>query len=91
MAVFCSAISSLVGYGASLRVFGRSGFYPISVDTAMPTRGSATFKDWYNLHLAPLSISLLWTGRMPIPQENSLFVEQASCLLLIIVQDVIPI
>ncbi|WP_445173560.1 hypothetical protein, partial [Microcoleus sp.] len=28
------------------------------------------------------------TGKMPVPQENSLFVEQASCLFLRMVQDV---
>src|SRR6476469_5732823 len=36
-------------------------------------------------HLAPLSIKLLWVGRMPkpySPQENLVFVEQAnSCLV----------
>ncbi|XZN91089.1 MAG: hypothetical protein ACM65M_26425 [Microcoleus sp.] len=33
MAVFCFAISSLVGCGTSLGVFGRSAFYAISVGT----------------------------------------------------------
>jgi hypothetical protein len=40
-----------------------------------------------NSHLAPFSR----TGKMPVPQESSLFVEQASCLfiksLLRMVQD----
>ncbi|CAA9352782.1 hypothetical protein AVDCRST_MAG84-2955, partial [uncultured Microcoleus sp.] len=27
-----------------------------------------------------------WAGRMPTPQENALFVEQASCLFLTMVQ-----
>ena len=36
MAVFCAAVSSLVGCGTSLGVFGRSAFYAISVDTAIP-------------------------------------------------------
>ena len=31
-----------------------------------------------NSHLAPFSR----TGKMPVPKENSLFVEQASCLLI---------
>jgi hypothetical protein len=35
-----------------------------------------------------LSISLLWTAKMPVPQENLLFVEQARCLFLRMVQDV---
>ena len=37
--------------------------------------------------VAELDINL-WTGRMPIPQENLIFVEQASCLFLKMVQDV---
>ena len=43
-------------------------------------------------HKNPVSgfdpISYLGTGKMPIPQENSLFVEQASCLFLRMVQDI---
>jgi len=49
------------------------------------------FKFWdfgFNWDVAPLSISLLWTAKMPVPQENLLFVEQASCLFLRMVQDV---
>ena len=42
----------------------------------------------FSSHLAQFSISLSRTGRMPIPQDNSLFVEQASCLFLSMVQDV---
>ncbi|MBE9093959.1 2-succinylbenzoate--CoA ligase [Tychonema sp. LEGE 07203] len=38
-------------------------------------------------HLAPFSISILGAGKMPPPQSNSLFVEQASCLFLRMVQD----
>src|SRR5919199_3508257 len=34
--------------------------------------------EYLNLHLAPFSISLFWAGRMPTPQENSLFVERAG-------------
>ncbi|MEG3837451.1 hypothetical protein QUB36_23710 [Microcoleus sp. AT8-B1] len=39
-------------------------------------------------HLAPFSITCLGTGKMPVPQENSFFVERASCPLLTMVQDV---
>ncbi|MEG4573453.1 hypothetical protein QUA56_12270 [Microcoleus sp. N3A4] len=42
----------------------------------------------YFLYLAPFSISLLGTGKMPVPQENLLFVERASCPFLRIMQDV---
>src|SRR4028119_2129769 len=38
-----------------------------------------------NRDVAPFSTRLLWAGRMPTPQENSLFVEQASCLFFIMV------
>jgi len=38
--------------------------------------------------ILPVSSSFLWAGRMPTPQENLLFVEQASCLFLRMVQDV---
>ncbi|MEG4288624.1 type II toxin-antitoxin system death-on-curing family toxin [Microcoleus sp. C2C3] len=41
-----------------------------------------------NLYLAPFSISLLGTGKMPVPQENLLFVERASCPFLRMLQDV---
>ena len=42
----------------------------------------------YNWYVAPLSINLLWTGILPVPPEHLSFVEQASCLLLTIVQEV---
>ena len=37
-------------------------------------------------HLAPFSITCLGTGKMPVPQENSFFVERASCPFLTMVQ-----
>jgi len=42
----------------------------------------------YNSYVAPVSINLLWTGKMPVKRENLSFVEQASCLLLTMVQDI---
>ncbi|MEG3925278.1 hypothetical protein [Microcoleus sp. T3_D1] len=36
----------------------------------------------------PQENSLFVERKMPVPQENSLFVEQASCLFLRMVQDV---
>src|SRR4028119_1285800 len=38
-----------------------------------------------NRDVTPFSTRLLWAGRRPTPQENSLFVEQASCLFFIMV------
>jgi hypothetical protein len=32
----------------------------------------------FNSHLAPFSITCLGRGKMPVPQENSFFVERAG-------------
>jgi hypothetical protein len=42
------------------------------------SRSSQLYSLLVNSHLAPFSR----TGKMPVPQENSLFVEQASCLFI---------
>jgi hypothetical protein len=42
------------------------------------SRSTQLYSLLVNSHLAPFSR----TGKMPVPQENSLFVEQASCLFI---------
>jgi len=43
-------------------------------------------KNCSNFYIAPFSISLSGAGRMPTPQEKLIFVEQAGCLFLRMVQ-----
>ena len=42
------------------------------------TRYSAPYLVYLASHFAPFSITCLGTGKMPVPQENSFFVERAG-------------
>jgi len=51
--------------------------FPLSLEPQHPSVESVKLTP-----RAPFSISFLWAGRMPTPQENAVVVEQASCLFL---------
>ncbi|HSF72179.1 MAG TPA: hypothetical protein VLA84_00065 [Microcoleus sp.] len=42
----------------------------------------------FNTYVAPFSMSLLGTGKMPVKRENLSFVERASCPFLRMLQNV---
>jgi hypothetical protein len=69
--------------GAQNKQFLKSLYPGFATNFTFPGGGLGTRELNRSLSdISPFSISLLRVGRMPTPQENLIFVEQASCLFL---------